>query len=200
MNSRVLLSAAALLCLAAGSPATYGQTAANTKIAIINIQDAITRTQEGQKMAKDLQGKYGPTRDKLGRLQNEIQSLRDQLSRGANTMSDEARNKLGRELQTKERDLQRNSEDAQLEFNQAQQAAFTDISGKLMTVIDKYAKANSFAIVLDVSSPQSPVLYAVNEILITNNIIELYDKEHPVASASSSSGSPSSPPAAKPAP
>ena len=95
MNSRVLLSAAALLCLAAGSPTTYGQTATNTKIAIINIQDAITRTLEGQKLAKDLQGKYGPTRDKLGRLQNEIQSLRDQLSRGANTMSDEARNKLG---------------------------------------------------------------------------------------------------------
>lgn len=200
MNSRVLLSTAALLCLAVSSPTTYGQTAANTKIAIINIQDAITRTQEGQKMAKDLQGKYGPTKDKLDRLQNEIRSLRDQLSRGANTMSDEARNKLGRELQNKERDLQRDTEDAQLEFNQAQQTAFTDISGKLMTVIDKYAKANSFAIVLDVSSPQSPVLYAVNEILITNNIIELYDKEHPVASASSSSGSPSSPPAAKPAP
>ncbi len=196
MNSRVLLSAAALLCLAAGSPATYGQTAANTKIAIINIQDAITRTLEGQQLAKDLQGKYGPTRDKLGRLQNEIQSLRDQLSRGANTMSDEARNKLGRELQNKERDLQRDTEDAQLEFNQAQQTAFSDISGKLYTVIDKYAKENSFALVLDVSSPQSPVLYAVNEILITNNIIERYDKEHPVASASEAAVSP----AAKPAP
>ena len=196
MISRVLLSIAALLCLAVSSPTTYGQTAANTKIAIINIQDAITRTLEGQKLAKDLQGKYGPTRDKLGRLQNEIQSLRDQLSRGANTMSDEARNKLGRELQNKERDLKRDSEDAQLEFNQAQQSALSDISGKLMTVIDKYAKENSFAIVLDVSSPQSPVLYAVNEILITNNIIELYDKEHPVASGSEAAASP----AAKPAP
>ncbi len=196
MNSRVLLSTAALLCLGVSSPTTYGQTAANTKIAIINIQDAITRTLEGQKLAKDLQGKYGPTRDKLGRLQNEIQSLRDQLSRGANTMSDEARNKLGRELQNKERDLNRDSEDAQLEFNQAQQSALNDISGKLMTVIDKYAKENSFAIVLDVSSPQSPVLYAVNEILITNNIIELYDKEHPVASGSEAAVSP----AAKPAP
>lgn len=190
MNSRVLLSTAALLCLTVSAPTTYGQTAANTKIAIINIQDAITRTLEGQKLAKDLQGKYGPTRDKLGRLQNEIQSLRDQLSRGANTMSDEARNKLGRELQNKERDLQRDTEDAQLEFNQAQQLALNDISGKLMTVIDKYAKENSFAIVFDVSSPQSPVLYAVNEILITNNIIELYDQEHPVASATEAAVSP----------
>ena len=183
MNRKVLLPAAALVCFAASSPAAYGQTTANTKIAIINIQDAITRTQEGQKLAKDLQGKYGPTRDRLGRLQNEIQSLRDQLARGANTMSEEARSRLAREVQTKERDLKRDSEDAQLEFNQAQQAALGDISGKLMTVIDKYAKENSFAIVLDVSSPQSPVLYAVNEILITNNIIELYDKDHPIAAA-----------------
>ncbi len=196
MHNRVLLPAAALLCFTAGSPTAYGQTAANTKIAIINIQDAITRTLEGQKLARDLQGKYGPTRDKLGRLQNEIQTLRDQLSRGANTMSDEARNKLGRELQNKERDLSRDTEDAQLEFNQAQQSALNDISGKLMTVIDKYAKENSFAIVFDVSSPQSPVLYAVNEILITNNIIELYDKEYPVASATEAAASP----AAKPTP
>ena len=195
MNSKALLATVALLCLAASSPATHGQTAANTKIAIINIQDAITRTQEGQKMAKDLQGKYGPTRDKLARLQQEIESLRDQLARGANTMSEAARNKLAREVQTKERDLQRNSEDAQLEFNQAQQTAFTDISGKLMTVIDKYARENSFAIVLDVSSPQSPVLFAVNEILITNNIIERYDKEYPVAAAETAAS-----PAAKPAP
>ena len=194
MHSRVLLSTAALLCLAAGSPTTYGQTSVSTKIAIINIQDAITRTLEGQQLAKDLQGKYGPTRDKLGRLQNEIQSLRDQLSRGANTMSDDARNKLGRELQNKERDLKRDSEDAQLEFNEAQQSALSDISGKLMTVIDKYAKENSFAIVLDVSSPQSPVLYAVNEILITNNIIELYDKEYPVASAGEAAVSPAAQP------
>ena len=195
MNRKVLLPAVALVCFAASSPAAYGQTTANTKIAIINIQDAITRTQEGQKLAKDLQGKYGSTRDRLGRLQNEIQSLRDQLARGANTMSEEARSRLAREVQTKERDLKRDSEDAQLEFNQAQQAALGDISGKLMTVIDKYAKENSFAIVLDVSSPQSPVLYAVNEILITNNIIELYDKDHPIAAAEAAAS-----PAAKPAP
>jgi outer membrane protein len=195
MNRKVLISTAAVLCLAVSSPATFAQTARSTKIAIINIQDAITRTLEGQKLAKDLQGKYGPTRDKLERLQGEIQSLRDQLSRGANTMSEDARRKLAREMQTKERDLKRDSEDAQAEFNQAQQAALGDISGKLMTVIDKYAKENSFAIVLDVSSPQSPVLYAVNEILITNNIIERYDKDHPAGAAAAAAS-----PAAKPAP
>jgi len=195
MNRKVLFSTAAVLCLAVSPPATYGQTAAGTKIAIINIQDAITRTLEGQKLAKDLQARYGPTRDKLGRLQGEIQSLRNQLSRGANTMSEDARRKLAREMQTKERDLKRDSEDAQVEFNQAQQAALDDISSKLMTVIDNYAKENSFAIVLDVSSPQSPVLYAINEILITNNIIERYDKENPVGSDGATAS-----PAAKPAP
>ena len=82
------------------------------------------RTQEGQKLARELQGKVrsdtAATRDPTARR---LQSLRDQLSRGANTMSDEARRKLTREIQTKERSMQRDVEDARQEFNETQQKA-----------------------------------------------------------------------------
>jgi outer membrane protein len=86
--------------------------------------------------------------------------------------------------------LQRASEDAQAEVNREQQEVFNSVGSKLMTVIDKFAKDNGYAIVLDISSPQTPVLYAINEVNITSQVIELYDKQYPQqAAASAAAGS-----------
>ena len=47
---------------------------------------------------------------------------------------------------------------------------------KILAVIEKYARDNGYTMVVDVSSPQTPVLYASPSIDITKEIIELYDK------------------------
>ncbi len=190
MKTKILSYVAVLLCALGGS-AAFGQ--GGSKIAIINMQDAVMRTQEGQKLARELQEKYGPTQQRLETQQQEIVNLRDQLSRGANTMSDEVRRKLTREIQTKERSMQRDVEDARQEFNDTQQKASGAMFQKMVAVIDKHAKTNGFSIVFDISAPQSPVLFALNEILITNDVIALYDQENPVAAA------PAAPAAAPPA-
>ena len=190
MKTKILSYVAVLLCALGGS-AAFGQ--GGSKIAIINMQDAVMRTQEGQKLARELQEKYGPTQQRLETQQQEIVNLRDQLSRGANTMSDEARRRLTREIQTKERSMQRDVEDARQEFNDTQQKASGAMFQKMVAVIDKHAKTNGFSIVFDISAPQSPVLFALNEILITNDVIALYDQENPVAAA------PAAPAAAPPA-
>ncbi len=52
-----------------------------------------------------------------------------------------------------------------------------------MAVIDKYATDNGFAIIIDVSSQQSPVLYAATSIDITREVVGLYDKNAPGAAA-----------------
>ena len=192
MKTKILSYAAVLLCALAGATA-FGQSA--NKIAIINMQDALMRTQEGQKLARELQDKYGPTQQRLESQRQEMESLRDQLTRGANTMSDEARRKLTREIQTKERSMQRDMEDARQEFNETQQKASGVMVQKLMAVIDKHAKANGFSIVFDISAQQSPVLFALNEILITNDVITLYDQDNPVAGAAAAPAA--APPAAQ---
>lgn len=191
MKTKIISYAAVLLCALAGS-AAFGQ--GGSKIAIIHMQDAVMRTQEGQKLARELQEKYGPTQQRLETQQQEIANLRDQLSRGANTMSDEARRKLIREIESKERSMQRDGEDAQQEFNETRQKASSAMFQKMVAVINKHANANGFSIVFDISAPQSPVLFALNEILITNDVITLYDQENPVADAPAA---PPAPPAAQ---
>ncbi len=158
--------------------------AAQTKIGLINVQQAIASTQEGQVLIKQLEEKYEPTREKMETENQSVAAMRDQLQKGANTMSEEARRTLARDIQTKERNLQRDMEDARGEFTQEQNELFNGIGTKLIAIITKYSSDNGLSIVLDISSPQSPVLFAVNEVNITEAIVKSYDAEHAVAAAS----------------
>ena len=152
---------------------------AQTKLAILNVQEAISRTGEGQKLIRELEQKYRPTQQRLGSKQQEVNRMRDQLQKGANTMSQEAQRNLSRDIQKAETALQRDMEDARGEFSQEQNQLFNAVGAKMMAIIDTYSKDNGFQIVLDISNPQSPVLYAVNEVNITNAIITAYDAAHP---------------------
>jgi outer membrane protein len=54
-----------------------------------------------------------------------------------------------------------------------------DLIPKIISVLNKYATDNGFALVLDISSQQTPVLFASNTIDLTREIIALYDKTAP---------------------
>ena len=187
MRTRALLVMAAWTLLAgtAGRAQSGG-----TKIGIINIQDAIIRTEEGQKTAKSLQEKYAPRQGQLEKSKRELDDLQAQLAKGRNTMSEEARNNLIRQIDQKTKSLTRDNEDASAEYQQEESKLINAIGQKMMGVVDKYAKEKGYQIILDISSPQSPVLYAVNTVDITTEIVTLYDK---------SEGGGSSKPAAAPA-
>jgi outer membrane protein len=167
------------------------------KVGVINIQSAIVSTKDGQKAATEIQTRFNPKKAELDKRQGEIGQLQDQLNRGRNTLSEDARNKLVRDIDQKTKSLNRDTEDARAELDQEEQKIMNELGGRIMAVIDKYAKDNSYSLILDVSSPQTPVLYASNTIDITKDIIDLYDKNAPAAT--SGTGTPSGTSAARPA-
>lgn len=170
----------------AQSPAKYG---------VINIQGALVTTKDGQKAAGELETKASPKRKELEAKQNEINSLKDQLQKGSNTLSEQAKQDIYNKVGARTTSLKRDVEDAEADWNQEQQKVLQGLGQKMMAVIDKYAKDNGYALILDVSSPQTPVLYASNTIDITKDIIDLYDK-----GSSGAAAAPATPVPAKPAP
>jgi len=173
--------------------------AAPTKVGVIQIQAALAATKEGQKAAAELETKLGPRKKELESRQSEIKDLQDRLQRGGNTLSDSAKEDLTRNIDTKTKSYNRQLEDAQAELEAEQQKLVNVLGQKMMAIIDKYAQQNGFAIVLDVSNQNTPVLYASNTVDITKEVIDLYDK---TSFTPTSSGTParSAPPAARPAP
>ena len=177
----------------------FAQTSA--KYAVINIQGALVTTKDGQKAAGELESKASPRRKELEGKQNEINSLKDQLQKGSNTLSEQAKQDLYHKIETRTTSLKRDVEDAEADWNQEQQKVLQQLGQKMMAVIDKYAKDNGYTLILDVSSPQTPVLYASNTIDITKDIIDLYDKGSgttPAAAATPAPAKPSAPTPAKP--
>jgi len=167
---------------AAAAPANAPSAApAGTKIAIVNIQEAIAATNEGKKEFESLQQKYSPKQAALKTQNDEVESLKKQLQTQGDKLSDEERNSRVQTLEVKQKTLQRNVEDAQAEYQQDTQQVVNRIGSKMLNVLEKYAKTNGYAMVLDVSNPQSPVLYASTSTNITKELVDAYNSEFPVA-------------------
>ena len=165
------------------------------KVGIINIQAAIAQSNDGQEAARQLQTRFASKRAELESQQKEIADLQTQLRNQERTLSEEARTRLLRSVDDKTKVFNRTNEDAQAEFQQAEQDAINEIGRKMIGVIDEYAKKNSLAMILDVSSPQTPVLYADPATDVTRAIIELYNQATAKPATSSAPA-----PAATPAP
>ncbi len=195
---------AAALAMCALAPVSIFAQAAGPKVGVIEVQRAMVGTKDGQRAAADLELRFGGKRKDLERVQDEIRGMQDRLQKGGTTMSAAAQEELKRNIDTRTKQFNRLTEDAQAEFEQEQQKLLADLGQRMQAVIDKYAKDNGYVLIIDVSNPQTPVLYASNTIDITKDIIELYDKNAPPPSAPKPSptggtpAKPGAPPAAKP--
>jgi outer membrane protein len=163
---------------------------ASSKIATIDIQQAIAGSEEGKKEAAVLNAKATAKRAELEKMQKDIEAMQKQLQDQATTLNDEAKTQLARQIDQKGKDLQRQQQDAQDEFQNLSNEIVNKIGRKMLRVIEQYANEQGYTAVLDVSTPQSGVLWYAPTSNITTEIIRRYD----------AAGSKPAVPAAKPAP
>ena len=178
----------------------HAQTATPSKVAIIHVQNAILSTKDGQKAQQDLQVKFNPRKQQIKKKQADIQSLQDQMKKGSATMNDDAKNKIARDIDGGQKALQRDSEDFETDVQQEEGKIMQDLGQKMMDVIIKYATQNGFVMVVDVSNPQTPVLWADPAVDITNEIVKLYDQAHPGTGATTTAKPAGAPAVAPPKP
>lgn len=160
--------------------------AAEGKVAVINIQEAILSTAEGKKAMQDLQNKYLPRQKEIQRRQQEVEQLRSQLEKQMTTLSDEEQRQMSHQLTEKQTILQRMTQDAQSDFQYDRDNMVRTIGQKMVKVIDQYAAKNGYSLVID--SAQVPVYYAGKGVNITPEIVKLYNAANPVEQASAASG------------
>jgi len=165
------------------TPAVWAQAAspaAEGKVGVIDVQAAVAGTAEGKQAIAELQSQFAPRQSELATLQKQIEDDQTRLRTGQTTLSDEEKARLSTEYDLLTRSYQRKSQDAQDDFTAAQQEMLNRIGRKMMDVLDKYSKENGYAVILDTSSQQTPVLYAANQVNVTQDIIRLYDQSYPV--------------------
>jgi len=173
--------------LAQSKPANT--TAAGAKIAAINLRAAIANTAEGKQAAAQMETEFMARRKELEDLNKKINDLQQRLTAGANTLSDEEKQRLTLEGQRLTRQLERKQNDFQEDLNDAQTDVISRIGRRMVEVLGKYAPNNGYGAVLDDSSQSTPVMYASTD--ITEEIVKLYDQTYPVKSGAAASVKPS---------
>ena len=165
-----------------------------TKIAVIAFQPAVAATNEGRVAFAKVQQRFQPKQAELKGLSDQIDALKKQLQADGSTLSPDERATRLRTIDDKEKSLQRQAQDAQSDFQQAMSEAYQGIAAKFYAVLQDYCQANGYGAVFDMSTQQTPVVWASKTADISQAVVQEYNQKSGVAAPPSQPAS-----AAKPA-
>jgi len=177
-----------------------------TRIASINIEQAIVATNEGQRDFAALTKKLEPKQAELKNTSDEIEGLKKQFSTQSDKMNDDSRASLQKQIESKQKSFQRSVQEAQDDAQSQQNEIAQRILKKLFPVLAKYASTNGVGMLIDTSQqwPQGPVIFAGEALDITRPVVEAYNAQSGVPAPPPGTGAkpatkPATTPATKPA-
>ena len=170
---------------AASNPASASPTApavtnaTGTKIGTINIEQAIFASNEGQKEFETLSKKLEPKQTELKAQNDELESLKKQLNTQGEKLNDESRGTLVKQIESKQKSLDRQVQDAREDAQNQQNEIAQKILQKMAPIVVKYANDNGFGVIIDTSNPwpNGPVLWAGPSVDITKPIVDAYNAQ-----------------------
>jgi outer membrane protein len=170
-----------------------------TKPGTINIEQAIFASNEGQRDFQELSKKFEPKQNELKGKADEIDSLKKQLNAQQDKLNDESRDKLVKQIESKQKSFDRSTQDAQEDFQNQQGEIGNRILTKMAPLIVKYASENGYGMIIDTSQqwPRGPVIWYGPAVDITQPVVEAYNTQSGVPAPAA--GTTPAKPAAKPA-
>jgi outer membrane protein len=185
------------------SPAVATPQAVPAKIALIEYERAAAATNEGERSLQELAKKYEPKKTQLQTLAQEIDTLKKQVQSAPATLSEAERTSRLRAIDVKEKQLQRDGQDASSAYNSDVQEALGKVAQKLGPVVIKYVQQNGYTMLLDNTGQQGGigVLWTLPGTDISQAVVDAYNATSGVAPPVPSAPSPTvHPHAAAPAP
>jgi outer membrane protein len=165
------------------------------KIALVAFEQAVFATNEGQQAVQAVQKKFEPKKAQIDTLAQEVDSLKKQLQSAPATTTDEERAARLKAIDTKEKQLNREAEDAQTAYNADLQEAYAKVAQKVSVTLKTYVAQNGYTLLLDVSNQQSAVMWAMQNTDVTQAVVDAYNASSGVAAPA-----PSAPSASRPRP
>jgi outer membrane protein len=169
VRSVLLLAAAAFLPVVTAN----AQAIAPAKVAIINAQKAVADTQEIKKAQITLETKYRGRQDAIQALQNQLQTIQQQLS--VQNIAPDREAQLRADGTTKQKELQRLSEDLQSDVNNERQDILGRAGRQMTEVVKKIAEERGLDVVVDTTN----TIYFKPALEITAEATVAYDKAYP---------------------
>jgi len=181
---------------ASATPATTTGASTGTKVGTININEAIFGSNEGRRDIETLSKKFEPKQGELKNQNDELESLKKQLTTQEGKLNDDALATLKKQIESKQKLFDRAVQDAQEDFGNQQQEIASRVLQKMAPMIVKYSQDNGFGIIVDTSKPwpQSNVLWWGEAVDITKAVVDAYNVQSGVpAPATTGAAKPAAP-------
>jgi outer membrane protein len=183
MNRFVKYAAACLLGGFAATAAVSAQAAQDSpKITMINFNAAVLSTNEAKQALAGVQSQLTPRQTALKALNTEVETLSKDLQAKANTLSEADRVTRGRELEEKQRQLQRDAQDLKSDLQSESQQVYQQVAQKLYTFLQSYGTQHGYTMIVERGSDAAPVVwYTAPQVDITAEVVKAYNAQAPQA-------------------
>jgi outer membrane protein len=175
MSFRMLrpLLACSALCLASQLAM------AQTKVAVISLQKALSDTAEIKKAEADMQATFKPRADEAEKLNKDLAAISQKLQTDAGKLTPQAEFDLNNEGKRKQVELQRLNEDLETDATKMRTDILTKASDRMQAVVKKLAEEKGIDMVVDTQV----TLYFKPVMDLTAEATAAYDKTYPPGAA-----------------
>jgi Skp family chaperone for outer membrane proteins len=160
----------------AGPPPTAG-------IAVLDFTRALTGTGEGTKATNKLNVEFQARQKKLQDKNQEGAAAQTELQTKATVISEARKAELSKKIDQVSTELTRMNDDFQREMSELQQQFLGPVADMVKKAANDYAVEKGYAVVLDISSDSSNIVYKNDSVDITDAVILKVDEMAPKAPA-----------------
>jgi outer membrane protein len=164
---RQLVMAAAVV---AGMVAFSAMGFAQCKIVVVDMQEAVTGSNEGKEKAAKFDARVKEWTDKLDKIKADIDGNQKKLQAQQALASQSVLQALNKSITDKQTELTRTSEDAQKDVDGYRDELLGPVMEVAQKTMNDLATEKGYSIVYDLSAPNSPIVYSAKECNITEEI------------------------------
>lgn len=165
--SRHVISLVVALLLAAHAPRAFAQ----VRIAVVDLQRAMTETDDGRRAKRRLKRLFDERQEELERRQTELRELSEQAQ--APGLSDESRRERAENVQRKALELQQLYVQYQRELAEKEAELTSEIVARMEQILRRLGQAEGYTLIVERS--QGGVVFAPTNLDLTDVVIQRYE-------------------------
>lgn len=170
-----IVSAFVILGLVLGFTVSESK-AAEQKIAIVTLQEALNNVNQGKSAKEKLQKDFKKKQAEIEKEKQDLQKQAESLQKQGSVLSADARQQKAQELQKQFMELQNKAANYERELKMAEAESANQIIEKLGEIVEEIAKKEGYTLVIENS--QRTVLFSSTATDITEEVIKVYNKKN----------------------
>ena len=178
---------------AANPPAAAGAAAPATRVAVIDFNEAVVKTANGKKASDQIQGEITKMRGDFDKEQKKLEDLQEKQKNTQKALSDTELGQIGRDITAAQTNLDRMNQDAQRKIQDLQEELFGPVAQLVKKHVDSYAAEVGLAVVFDMSTQPTNILFANDVADITTEIVRRVDADKTGATPRQGTTAPATP-------